>query len=305
MRYPSNEVGTNSGSCPLSFTLIIDVWAKATPVVCQNFLSQQHLVGLCCVDSISKRVLVIYLPQIEVDVTDEGDLGNKWIMRTISDTAGKMQPVKVSAKQIFHSFNKLACLYSNLPKIMKGSEIKKIPSADFVLPLPGDDPMHAVSLPLAILVSYAHRLQLGKVNNKDLRFDAEAYHPLMKKSDVPNNQGFESCKEGTLSVVTLLENSGKGKPFIINIEQCFDMVKNLNIVTWLKDYPNWVDPDVALVPRASKSPHAVACLHSSASAHDYSVATLSTSPDGRVTCHKIFCAVLNISGASLVLCRQL
>eukprot|EP00957_Ditylum_brightwellii_P023225 1752729-Ditylum_brightwellii.AAC.1 len=68
-----------------------------------------------------------------------------------------MQPVKVPATQIFHHFNKLACPYSNLPKTMKGSEIKKIPNADSVLPL----------------------LQLGKVTNKDLRFNDEAYHLLM------------------------------------------------------------------------------------------------------------------------------
>eukprot|EP00957_Ditylum_brightwellii_P157179 11962683-Ditylum_brightwellii.AAC.1 len=127
----------------------------------------------------------------------------------MSNAAGKMQPVKVSATQIFHNFVELAHPYINLPKSMKGSEIKKIPSADSVLPPPGDDSVHLVSLPLAIPVLYAHGLQLGKVTNEDLRFDAEAYHPLMglwsdmmayqfssvtglpgltqKKKDVPNN----------------------------------------------------------------------------------------------------------------------
>eukprot|EP00957_Ditylum_brightwellii_P135624 10341972-Ditylum_brightwellii.AAC.1 len=88
MRYPSKEVG-------------------------------QHLVGLHCVDSMFKRVLVTYLPQIEVDVTKDGNLGDEWITGTTSDAVGKMQLVKVSAAQIFHNFNKLACLYSDLPKAMK------------------------------------------------------------------------------------------------------------------------------------------------------------------------------------------
>eukprot|EP00957_Ditylum_brightwellii_P028726 2169741-Ditylum_brightwellii.AAC.1 len=61
---------------------------------------------------------------------------------------------------------------------MKGKLIKKIPNNDAVIPLPGDDPLHVVSLPLAIPVLYEHRLQSGKVTNKDLsnmpfRLDAE------------------------------------------------------------------------------------------------------------------------------------
>eukprot|EP00957_Ditylum_brightwellii_P204814 15340954-Ditylum_brightwellii.AAC.1 len=108
MRYASKAVGTISSSHSLSSTLIIDVWAMATQVACHNFISQQHLVGLCCVGSTSKRVLVIYLPQIEVDVTKDSDLSNEWITGTTSNAVDKMQPVKVSATQIFHNFNKLA-----------------------------------------------------------------------------------------------------------------------------------------------------------------------------------------------------
>eukprot|EP00957_Ditylum_brightwellii_P015694 1183504-Ditylum_brightwellii.AAC.3 len=158
MGYPSKSVGTISGSCPLSSTLIIDVLVKATPVACQNLLSWQHLVGLHCVDSTFKRVLVIYLPQIEVDITEDGNLGDEWITGTTSDDVGKMQLMKVSATHIFHDFNKLAHPYINLLKAMKGLEIKKIQSADSALVPPGDDPMHIVSLLLAILVSYAHGL---------------------------------------------------------------------------------------------------------------------------------------------------
>eukprot|EP00957_Ditylum_brightwellii_P166538 12677067-Ditylum_brightwellii.AAC.1 len=142
MRYPSKAAGTISGSHPSSSTSIIDVCAKAMPVAHQNLLSQQHLAGLCCVDPMSKRVLVVYFPQIEVDVTKDGNLGNKWIIRTMSDAVGKMQPVKVSAMQIFHNFDKLAHLYINFPKEMKGAEIKKIPSANIVLPPNVNGPMH-------------------------------------------------------------------------------------------------------------------------------------------------------------------
>eukprot|EP00957_Ditylum_brightwellii_P161854 12323342-Ditylum_brightwellii.AAC.1 len=275
MKYPSKAVGMINGSSSFSSTLIINVWANTTPVAHQNLLYQQHLVGLHCMKTTPKRVLVICLPQIEVDVTKQCNLRNKWITGTTSDAAGKLQPVKVSTTQIFHDFNKLACPYSNLPKAMKGSEIKKIPSTDSVLPLPGDGPMHMVSLPLEVLVSYTHGLQLGKVNNKDLRLDAEVYHPLMglwsdmltyqfssatdlsgltqKKSNVPNNQGFKSHEEGALQVVILLEDCDEDKPFIINIEQHLDMIKNLNIAAWLRDYPNSVDLDAVLPPRASKS----------------------------------------------------
>eukprot|EP00957_Ditylum_brightwellii_P195341 14883562-Ditylum_brightwellii.AAC.1 len=104
MRYPFEAVGMLSGSCPSSSTLIINVWAKASPVACQTLLSQQHLVG------------------------------DKWITGTSSNDAGKMQPVKVSATQIFHTFNKLACRYSNLPKSMKDKRSRKSPVQNLSCP---------------------------------------------------------------------------------------------------------------------------------------------------------------------------
>eukprot|EP00957_Ditylum_brightwellii_P055116 4177566-Ditylum_brightwellii.AAC.1 len=79
---------------------------------------------------------------IEVDVTEDSNLGKEWITGTTSDAAGKMQPVKVSATQIFHTFNELACLHSDLPKNMKGKQIKKIPNDDAVIPLPGNNLLH-------------------------------------------------------------------------------------------------------------------------------------------------------------------
>eukprot|EP00957_Ditylum_brightwellii_P050566 3834435-Ditylum_brightwellii.AAC.1 len=69
---------------------------------------------------------------------------------------------------------------------------------------------------------------LVKVTNEDLRFDAEAYHPLMglwsdmlayqfpsatglsgltqKKSNASINRGFKLCKKGALLVVAPLED---------------------------------------------------------------------------------------------------
>eukprot|EP00957_Ditylum_brightwellii_P169191 12878287-Ditylum_brightwellii.AAC.1 len=79
-----------------------------------------------------------------------------------------MQPVKVSANLVFRNFNKLAQLYTNFPKSMKGELIKKIPSNDAAIPLYRDAPLHMVSLPLEIPVSYEHGLQSGKVSNEDL-----------------------------------------------------------------------------------------------------------------------------------------
>ena len=162
MRHPAEAIGMFSSNCPSSSTSIINIWAKATPVVRQNLLSQQHLVGLRCLDSTSKRILVVYLPQLEVDINNEGNLCNEWITGTTSDAAGKMQPVKVSANLVFHNFNELARPYTDFPETMKGKAIKKIPADNAVIPPPGEDTVHVVSLPLAILVSYKHGLQSGK-----------------------------------------------------------------------------------------------------------------------------------------------
>ena len=104
------------------------------PVARQSLLSQQHLVGLRCLDSTSKRILVVYLPQLKVDINKEGDLCDKWITGTMSDAAGKMQPVKVSANLVFHNFNELACPYADFLKSMKGKTIKKIPADNAVIP---------------------------------------------------------------------------------------------------------------------------------------------------------------------------
>eukprot|EP00957_Ditylum_brightwellii_P155751 11858093-Ditylum_brightwellii.AAC.1 len=105
---------------------------------------------------------------------------------------------------------------------------------------------------------------------------------MQKKNDVTNDQGFKLREEGLLSVVALLEDCEEDEEFIINIEQHFDLVKNSNIAAWLKDHPNWVDPDAASSPRASKSLHTAACAYFVASVQDSSVATSSTSSGERV-----------------------
>eukprot|EP00957_Ditylum_brightwellii_P121561 9270784-Ditylum_brightwellii.AAC.1 len=121
---------------------------------------------------------------------------------------------------------------------------------------------------------------------------------MQKKDDAPNSQGFEACEDGLLSVVALLEDCDDNEAFISNISRQLDYIKNSNIAIWLKDHPEWVDLNVAVSPRASKSPHTAVCVQSGASIQDASVATLSTSPDGRVACHKIWGTVLDTSSTT-------
>eukprot|EP00957_Ditylum_brightwellii_P062872 4769972-Ditylum_brightwellii.AAC.1 len=150
---------------------------------------------------------------------------------------------------------------------MKGKQIKKIPNDNAVIPPPGDDPLHVVSLPLAIPVLYEHGLQSGKVTNKDLRYDSELYHPLMgfwantltyqllsatglsglmqKKDDAPDSRGFEACEDGLLPVVALLEDCDDNEALTSNIARRLGYIKNSNVATWLKDHPEWVDPNAA------------------------------------------------------------
>eukprot|EP00957_Ditylum_brightwellii_P135282 10315347-Ditylum_brightwellii.AAC.1 len=201
-----------------------------------------------------------------------------------------MHPVKVSTNLVFHNFNKLACPYADFPRNMKGKLIKMIPSNDAVIPLPGDDPLHMVSLPSAILVSYKHKLQSGKVSNEDLRYDSESYYLLMGLWAV--TLAYQLSSATGLSGLTQKKDDvpyGQGQ---------LDYIKNLNVTTWLKDHPEWVDPDVAVSPRVSKSLYAATCVQSGVSIQDASVATLNTSPDGRVAHQKIWGAVLETSSTT-------
>eukprot|EP00957_Ditylum_brightwellii_P050399 3821922-Ditylum_brightwellii.AAC.2 len=119
MRHPAEAIRTISGNHQSTSTSIIGV---------------RHLVGLCCLDLTSKCILVVYLPQLEVDINGEGNLCDEWITGTTSDAAGKIQPVKVFANLVFHNFNKLACPYAEFPKSMKGETIMKIPTDNAVIP---------------------------------------------------------------------------------------------------------------------------------------------------------------------------
>eukprot|EP00957_Ditylum_brightwellii_P201083 15323999-Ditylum_brightwellii.AAC.1 len=121
---------------------------------------------------------------------------------------------------------------------------------------------------------------------------------MHKKDDVPDGQGFEPREDGLLPVVALLEDCNEDEAFISNIERQLDYIKNSNVATWLQDHPEWVDPDAAVLPRASKSLHAAACVQSGASIQDTLVTTASTSPDGRVACYKIWGTVLDTSGTT-------
>eukprot|EP00957_Ditylum_brightwellii_P108942 8310517-Ditylum_brightwellii.AAC.1 len=65
MKYSSEAIGTISASQTFLLISIINVLARATPMARRNLLSQQHLVGLRCIDASSKKLLIIYLPQVE------------------------------------------------------------------------------------------------------------------------------------------------------------------------------------------------------------------------------------------------
>eukprot|EP00957_Ditylum_brightwellii_P012020 907048-Ditylum_brightwellii.AAC.1 len=237
----------------------------------------------------------------------------------MSNAAGKMQPVKVSANQIFHNFNKLAYLYSGLSKNMKGKQIKKFQTMTLSSPCMETArctwsvcPQQSLCLTImgcsqAKFPTRTSGVTLRLITLSWLWANTLAYQLSLatsisgltqKKDDVPNNQGFEPRVEGLLPVVTLLKDCKEDEEFITNIEQCLDLVKNLYIAAWLKDHPNWVDLDAMSSTRASKSLHAAACAHSVVSVQDASVATSSTSPEERVAQHNIWGAVLDTSGAS-------
>eukprot|EP00957_Ditylum_brightwellii_P195678 14908924-Ditylum_brightwellii.AAC.1 len=100
MKYPSEAIGTISISQSSSLLSIINVWAYATPMARRNLLSQQHLVGLMCINTTSKKLLIIYLPQVEVTIDEDSDTNEEWITGLTSDSAVRLQPVKVLASQL-------------------------------------------------------------------------------------------------------------------------------------------------------------------------------------------------------------
>eukprot|EP00957_Ditylum_brightwellii_P009184 694925-Ditylum_brightwellii.AAC.1 len=87
MKYPSETISTISASQSSSSLSIINVWTYTMPMARRNLLSQQHLVGRRCIDATSKKLLIVYLPQMEVTIDDNGDTNEEWITNTTSDSA--------------------------------------------------------------------------------------------------------------------------------------------------------------------------------------------------------------------------
>eukprot|EP00957_Ditylum_brightwellii_P145716 11095683-Ditylum_brightwellii.AAC.1 len=87
----------------------------------RNLLSQQHLVSFRCIDATSKKLLIIYLPQVEVTISNDGDTNKEWITSTTSDAAGRLQLVKVLASQLFYSFDDLAKPSDDFPAHQMGN----------------------------------------------------------------------------------------------------------------------------------------------------------------------------------------
>eukprot|EP00957_Ditylum_brightwellii_P062576 4748626-Ditylum_brightwellii.AAC.1 len=81
----------------------------------RNLLSQQHLVSLRCINATPNKLLIIYLPQVEVTIDKNGDTNEEWITGLTSDSAGRLLPVKVLASQLFYNFNKLARTFDDFP----------------------------------------------------------------------------------------------------------------------------------------------------------------------------------------------
>eukprot|EP00957_Ditylum_brightwellii_P078360 5958426-Ditylum_brightwellii.AAC.1 len=56
----------------------------------RNLLSQQHLVGLRCIDATSKKLLIVYLPHVEVTINNDGDADKELITGMTSDSVGRL-----------------------------------------------------------------------------------------------------------------------------------------------------------------------------------------------------------------------
>eukprot|EP00957_Ditylum_brightwellii_P033390 2530288-Ditylum_brightwellii.AAC.1 len=87
MKYPSAATGTISASQLSLLPSIIDIWAHATPMARRNLLSQQHLVSLRCINATSKKLIIIYLPEVEVTINENGDTNEEWITSSTLDSA--------------------------------------------------------------------------------------------------------------------------------------------------------------------------------------------------------------------------
>eukprot|EP00957_Ditylum_brightwellii_P148851 11331995-Ditylum_brightwellii.AAC.1 len=139
MNYPAEAIGMISESQHFLLLSIINVWAQDMPIARRNPLSQQHLVGLQCVDATSKKLLIMYLPQVEVTINGGGDTNKEWITSTMLDAAVKLHLVKVLANQLSYNFNELARPFDDFPAHLMGDIIESILELDIVNPPPGNN----------------------------------------------------------------------------------------------------------------------------------------------------------------------
>eukprot|EP00957_Ditylum_brightwellii_P204390 15339029-Ditylum_brightwellii.AAC.1 len=105
----------------------------------RNLLSQHHLVVLKCINAKSKKLLIMYLPQVEVTIYENGNTDKEWITGSISDSAGRLQPVKVLASWLFYNFDELARPFDNFPVHLMGNVIEDIPEIDSIIPSFGNN----------------------------------------------------------------------------------------------------------------------------------------------------------------------
>eukprot|EP00957_Ditylum_brightwellii_P162142 12344865-Ditylum_brightwellii.AAC.1 len=111
-------------------------------------------------------------------INKDSGTNEEWITGTILDSAGRLQPVKVLARQLFYNFDELAMPFDNFLAHLMGSVIEEIPEMDSVNPPFSDNDLYIVSLPLVIPVSYEHGLVAGALNSCQL--DQMKYcHPIM------------------------------------------------------------------------------------------------------------------------------
>eukprot|EP00957_Ditylum_brightwellii_P020672 1558890-Ditylum_brightwellii.AAC.1 len=117
----------------------------------RKLLSQQHLVGLRCIDATSKKLLIMYLSQVKVTTDEHGNTNEEWITGLTSDSAGRLQSVKVMASKLFYNFDELARPFVNFPAHLMGNVIENISETDSIIPPYGNDSLCIVSLPSVIL----------------------------------------------------------------------------------------------------------------------------------------------------------
>eukprot|EP00957_Ditylum_brightwellii_P148340 11293651-Ditylum_brightwellii.AAC.1 len=207
MKYPSEAIGTISAS-------------------------------IRCIDATSKKLLIVYLPQVEVTIDEDGDTDEEWITGTTLDSAGRLLLVKVLASQFFYSFDELARTFDNFPAHLMGDVIEDIPETDSVNPPFGDNNLHIVSLPPVISVSYKHVLTSGALSSHQLE-QMENYHLIMglwgntiqyqfslqsgmstltlRANNVPDNHSFKLQASGAVDIVQLHKDDNDDKPFIQGI----------------------------------------------------------------------------------------